>query len=504
MNIYIKNLSIIICYIYSYLKMCNNQIKTTKKLGLYVSSVLIAAIISLFDNENAYSAIPILFIVMSIILYLALYEDHYKKLINLFLSFSIVYVIYAITVFVFSILYAVFPLDIRNGFGQVLWFAMRLFITIALFKIKRTRNAIKSLNNTIYVYPVIFLGMLIFAGAIYLSINKGNVFFRLVFLVLLCVSIAILLYFRYSITKRYLDRLSIRDIDSLNAELREKNKYIEAIMADKKQLEKINHKNYKLVPAMQGAVMHYLNGMNTLFESIADNPAFTELAAAKEMDITEYIKEGNKLIEQLETMNEEWADIVNNEGADTSRKIDASGVRRVDYILSYMYERAQKEGRSLSVNMNCSLKELTDKLISEEDLATLMADLIENAIIATGYNDGKDILVNFGMVKKEYVIDVYDSGIPFDREVLLKYGRQQITTHADDRGNGIGMMQTYEILSKCGASLFIDELSKEEGLYTKKLSVVFNRKHQYVLYTNRDDEDIAYLKKRADLTVMKK
>ena len=154
--------------------------------------------------------------------------------------------------------------------------------------------------------------------------------------------------------------------------------------------------------------------------------------------------------------------------------------------------------------MNCSLKELTDKLISEEDLATLMADIIENAIIATGYNDGKDILVNFGMAKKEYVIDVYDSGIPFDREVLLKYGRQQITTHADDRGSGIGMMQTYEILSKCGASLFIDELSKEEGLYTKKLSVVFNRKHQYVLYTSRNEEDVAYLKKRADLTVMKK
>ncbi|MBR1598650.1 MAG: hypothetical protein IJ661_07070 [Lachnospiraceae bacterium] len=284
----------------------------------------------------------------------------------------------------------------------------------------------------------------------------------------------------------------------------EKNKYIEAILADKKQLEKLNHKNYKLVPAMQGAVMHYLNGINALFEEGADNPAFTELAAAKGIDMAEYIKEGNKLIEQLETMNEEWADIVNNEGADTSRKIDASGVKRVDYILSYMYERAQKDGRSLSVNMNCSLKELTDKLISEEDLATLMADIIENAIIATGYNDGKDILVNFGMAKKEYVIDVYDSGIPFDREVLLKYGRQQITTHADDRGSGIGMMQTYEILSKCGASLFIDELSKEEGLYTKKLSVVFNRKHQYVLYTSRNEEDVAYLKKRADLTVMKK
>ena len=73
-----------------------------------------------------------------------------------------------------------------------------------------------------------------------------------------------------------------------------------------------------------------------------------------------------------------------------------------------------------------------------------------------------------------------------------------------DGNNSLLMGMMAEILGKCGASLFVDEFSGEEGLYTKKISVVFNRKHQYVLYTNRNDEDIAYLKKRADLTVVKK
>ena len=99
---------------------------------------------------------------------------------------------------------------------------------------------------------------------------------------------------------------------------------------------------------------------------------------------------------------------------------------------------------------------------------------------------------------------MYDSGIPFDKEVLAKYGYEQITTHGDESGSGIGMMQTYEILSKCGASLFIDEFAEGEGMYTKRISVVFNKKHQYVLYTKRSDEEVAYLKKRSDLMIVRK
>ena len=33
----------------------------------------------------------------------------------------------------------------------------------------------------------------------------------------------------------------------------------------------------------------------------------------------------------------------------------------------------------------------------------------------------------------------------------------------------------------------------DTGLYTKKVSVVFNRRHQYTLYTTRNREEIAYL-----------
>ena len=203
-------------------------------------------------------------------------------------------------------------------------------------------------------------------------------------------------------------------------------------------------------------------------------------------------------------MKAEWTELVNSENLSELNDLPSCGVSRLDYILSYMYERQLKEDFSLKVDVECSLDKLTDRIISEEDLATLVADLLENAIIATRYNERKEILIRLGIMGKEYTIEVYDSGIPFDKEVLAKYGREQITTHADESGSGIGLMQMSEILSKCGASLYIEEYSEGERSHTKRISVVFNRKHQYVLYTCRNDEDIAYLKKRSDLMVIKK
>ena len=250
--------------------------------------------------------------------------------------------------------------------------------------------------------------------------------------------------------------------------------------------------------------MHYLEGVSTFIEDNADNSALAEIAAAKEMDIKGFINEGNRLMENIKKLQSEWEEIVDNDDIDGTKEVPKCGVARIDYLLSYTYERSKREDFSFRVDIDGNFAGITEKIISEENLATLLADLIENAIIATKYNDGKDILVRMGIMKKEYVIDVYDSGVQFDKDVLLKYGIEKITTHADDNGSGIGMMQTYEILNKCGAGIYIDELSEKSGLFTKRISIVFNKKNQYVLYTKRNDDDVAYLNKRSDLMIIRK
>lgn len=503
MIVFIKNLGIVLCMLYC----CNVLMqRTIKKIDILIG--IIYAIICSVATVIIEKHIPqcsIIFITLMMIIYGLIINN--EKLLDCFIliivSFLLSYVSFFFSVTLVTTIIAI-PIKLLYGVDQFLTMLIQLILIFELLKIKRIRHGIIVLKNLLYRMPeiIIALGFLIFAvktnGA---NFTKGFIIYPIIGCIL---SILLFLYWRTSITRHYLERLSLRNIDSLNAELVEKTNYIKALEEDKARIEKLNHKNYKLVPAMEGAVMHYLDGVKSFVESNADNPAFAEFAASKEMDMTGFIDEGNRLLGELNKMLAEWEDVVHNDDIDGKKDLPVCGVTRVDYILSYMYERSLKENFVLKVDVDSALTGLTEKIITDEDLGTLIADLIENAIIATRCNNGKDILVRLGMMKKEYTIEVYDSGIPFDKEVLAKYGYEQITTHADESGSGIGMMQTYEILSKCGASLFIDEFAEGEGMYTKRISVVFNKKHQYVLYTKRSDEEVAYLKKRSDLMIVRK
>lgn len=503
MDCFIRNLNIIICCIFFYYKLSNNKISKIYLPRLFICIIVLAYFSSFINRINTGIVFLLLFVLIKSILIICA-KDSISEYFTYVMAFSFSYITLFIAAAISCIILIPLPFEIANEYTQLLCFAFSLVGMRIPFLFKRTQKGIVFLKHKINNFQIVCISIIIILLA---SIMNDNIYdyWKLIFCsIIICFSILLFLYWRTSITRHYLERLSLRNIDSLNAELVEKTNYIKELEEDKARIEKLNHKNYKLVPAMEGAVMHYLDGVKSFMESNADNPAFAELAASNETDMTEFIDEGNRLLGELNKMLAEWEDIVHNDDIDGKKDLPVCGVTRVDYILSYMYERSLKENFVLKVDVDSELTGLTEKIITDEDLGTLIADLIENAIIATRYNNGKDILVRLGMMKKEYTIEVYDSGIPFDKEVLAKYGYEQITTHADDSGSGIGMMQTYEILSKCGASLFIDEFAEGEGMYTKRISVVFNKKHQYVLYTKRSDEEVAYLKKRSDLMIVRK
>lgn len=504
MDIFIKNLGINICFAFYYLKFTKSKVDRNNKF-LFFIMILLDSLFTLYIDLK----VPhISNIIMFIILYCILVFMLKHKMVITFrlglISFAISYAILMISAMIDGLLVFVIPYKLLEKNSQLICFVLQMLIMNLPFQIKRTKNGIEHMNYSSDRLSSVIISLFIVYLTIFINSSSLDIYGLIYYFCAFILSILLFLYWRTSITRHYLERLSLRNIDSLNAELVEKTNYIKELEEDKARIEKLNHKNYKLVPAMEGAVMHYLEGVKSFVESNADNPAFAEFAASKEMDMTGFIDEGNRLLGELNKMLAEWEDVVHNDDIDGKKDLPVCGVTRVDYILSYMYERSLKENFVLKVDVDSALTGLTEKIITDEDLGTLIADLIENAIIATRCNNGKDILVRLGMMKKEYTIEVYDSGIPFDKEVLAKYGYEQITTHADESGSGIGMMQTYEILSKCGASLFIDEFAEGEGMYTKRISVVFNKKHQYVLYTKRSDEEVAYLKKRSDLMIVRK
>lgn len=166
-----------------------------------------------------------------------------------------------------------------------------------------------------------------------------------------------------------------------------------------------------------------------------------------------------------------------------------------------MIHKCQAESISLEVSFTGNVHYFLENIMEEHDFLTLLADLLENAIIATRHRRGTQILFHFGIIEEYYSISVWDSGIPFTKETLLHFGIKQYTTHKKDGGSGIGLMSTCELLQKYQASIQIEEYMNSESLYQKKVSILFDNKYEYNLYTKRDKKELSYLHQRKDLHI---
>lgn len=339
------------------------------------------------------------------------------------------------------------------------------------------------LKNKMYYFPLLYLNFIVLSLAIILSKNNFEKIYLIPFTLVFLCAIFIFLFRRNHITKTYLDRLKEKDIEDLNHVLTEKLEYINKLETENAELAKIIHKDNKLIPAMEYTVETFIK-------------------SAQILDNDTNIK-GQALLENLVNLSNERKGIIKEQDK-KCQKLQLTNVSRIDSLLVYMQQKASSFDIRFDTSISCDVKYLTEHIIDEDKLSTLLADLIENAIIATRHNAKHHILLSISIVSKIYTISVFDSGIPFTKEVLAKMGQEQITTHSDENGSGIGMMSTFSIMKDCQASLLLDEYISEYGLYTKKLSIAFDNKNQHILYTLKDDDEITYLNQRSNLLVIKK
>jgi len=134
---------------------------------------------------------------------------------------------------------------------------------------------------------------------------------------------------------------------------------------------------------------------------------------------------------------------------------------------------------------------MTNNLITKEDLETLLADHIKNAIIAINHTDNvnRSILVKLGKIDENYGLYIYDSGVEFEKETLENLGKKPSTTHKDEGGTGMGFMNTFDTLRKCKASLTIEEFNKpSKDNYTKVIMIKFDNKNEFKVKSYRENE----------------
>ncbi|MBQ8189528.1 MAG: HAMP domain-containing histidine kinase [Lachnospiraceae bacterium] len=322
--------------------------------------------------------------------------------------------------------------------------------------------------------------MLLFVVALIRRISPNTLFVILNFIIF-SFALFIYIYWRNNLTRTYIEKLRDRDIRDLNTQLDTKETDLKEMKAEKERFSAIVHADNKLVPAMIQAVESFLT----------DFPDATP----------EMVARGEEILHTLDVYMQNRKDFLAEQDRHCFIKLATTGIPAVNLTLEHMYAKAQANDITLAVNVEANVDFLSTTTISEGELNTMISDLLENAIIATSYTDNKRILFTIGMLGNALSISVFDSGIPFAKEVLVDFGREKHTTHGDTGGSGTGLMAIYELARKHRATIAIEEYDIEQYHYTKRIAITFNKRNNYILNTLRDKEEIAYLRQRTDLII---
>lgn len=404
------------------------------------------------------------------------------------ISFAISYVLYGfsdIIVVLFSALfiygqkdYFFFPFIIICG-------VLEIILIWALFQIKYFRKGM----------PFLYQSESIFGGILLASVILFSIFiFDLFpisepalgitwFLSILILGIFLLSWWNARVRRAYREKLRLAEIASLRAELDELKQECGKIREDNDALARVIHKDNKMIPAMELAVKNFVERQGS----------------RAEMSLME--QEGNGLTQQLEHLLTEREEVLSTYKKWTYT-LPSTGIVVIDAILSFMEKKALALHTKFHVRLGQGVAGIAET-ISTEDLAHLLSDLIENAIIAAKCSSDPSVLVYLGKLGEHFAIEIADNGADFAPSVYQDLGLRRHSTHLEEGGSGIGLMDIWKLKKKYKASLHITEYAPQEQDFTKKLTVMFDRKNHYIIETYRFDE-VEEVHLRGDMYVLKK
>jgi hypothetical protein len=469
---YIKYLSIMVCSIYTFKKLLNLKLPVKYVYIDFIFTLLLSLALYVLRVYITSISIPVLIILTLFFLQITTKAKLELSITTTILAFGISYALSAASAVLTAALFKLLGVEDSALAVASLAVATALiqFILIVLpFRFRRLKNGMPFLKSKGGSNAGVLISVILLSLVILSSNNKNADLYYVIPIVFILISaVLILFWWRSRLTRTYIERLRAEEIRRLENTVRENEERIGQLEAHNEALAKIIHKDNKLIPAMELSVREYLQSSER-----ADDALLQE--------------KGQRLLEHLKTMTSERTGIISDYRS-SCKKLPSTDVVAVDAVLNYMFGKARENGIEFELTISGSVKYMADNVVSADDLTTLLADLIENAITATKLSANKKILVLIGIVGSFYMIDVFDSGIPFEPDTLTELGLKKTTTHAESGGSGIGMMTTFEILRRYQASFIIEEYTEPGCIYTKKVSVVFDRLNQLAVTAGREDE----------------
>lgn len=341
--------------------------------------------------------------------------------------------------------------------------AIYIAIICLVMRSKRLRNGLVNIVTLgtsdvgIYMSVIILLSTTLY-GVLYLFHINDISSWVILFMLLVCI-LSMAFWVKREIKAAYIYNKMNDENELLQKCLDEKDRLIAELREDNERLAGVIHKDNKLIPAMVMSVKRCVSGIDERSQDISQSAA-NALALAEQLE---------------EIYGERAAALLCCESR--AEPFPSTGVTSVDAILYYMARQAEKREIAFDVEVSDDVKELLDHTIERREFNTILADLVENALIAAQTSEAKAVSVEIEGEGDGCFLRVSDSGGAFDKEVLDNMGRRKMTTRADKGGSGTGLMNLSNVLKKYGAGFSIVQCPSGSR-YTKSLTVTFNGKGQ--------------------------
>ncbi len=484
-NTFIKNIFLLSLAYNIYFQLGNHKCNFITYTKSMFYAFLYALITSVLSTKLTIIYFPLILPFYLLSLICSFYKEFQISIIYAIISISIPYAVYSILTipitFIVAIIHSSSVLTVLT-YIILITSCITSLIVFILMKNKRTIKALHlvcNYHNFYIVAILIFCFILLTTIAQYKILHNSNT--KIYAILLNLIALVLLYVIQRQTQKYYLSKLKKLELESLRQELAEKDALIQKLQESNDHLARIIHKDNKLIPSMVSAVSRYLRNVNTL-------------------DADALRASGMTLARELEQMAQNRQGIL-SENEHQTDGIPHSGHAAVDAILLHMQNRAAALHIDYTVTLGAEFSDTVNRMITESDLTHLLADLIENALNATKESGTRCVLVHLGILYDAPVVEVSDSGRPFAPAVYQDFGLQKHSTHLNDGGSGIGLMDIWELKKKYAASLHIHEYEPGAASYTKKISVVFDRRNHYLIRTYRPQELLQY-RIRTDMFIL--
>lgn len=400
-----------------------------------------------------------------------------NSFVALTIAFAISYSIHSVSSFVIAALFlSFFQNETLLPLFAILSGSLQSVLTIQLLKVKRFKNKIPLLSTSSFSALVTIPCLLLCGISIYFTLDYTAFKTKLYGFLSFTFTLAFLIYWwQTQITKSYRRSLELRELESMRVEMAELKLQMKKVLVDNDRLSRMSHRDNTLLTSLKNATTQMLTKLD---------PVSAEAI------------EAGKLLRSIEALGIDRAPAANEAEANEAKIFD-TGFSLLDDVLNEMEVKSIRDNITFSVHFGTNLAQFIPDIVAEIDVMHTVDDLLKNAFKSTLTQETRAVQLQFYKLGKHFVIEVADSGIPFEVESLVNMGLEKRTTYED--GSGIGLIEIWDIKENYSATYHLEEY-KNTDPFTKRISLTFDKKNRYSIRTYRKTE-ILPMSRRADLQV---